>query len=439
MTLCEENCYLIDYNNITKKVKCSCKVKLSLPLIEDIVIDTNQLYQSFTDINYFANIKMMKCFNEVLNINDLKRNCGFIIIFTIIISFFVVLFLFLLKYYGILKLQIEKIVTAKKKSLKEEEPKNILNRRTSGENRLIKQENDVGLKSAVGVDECNGRKKENEIVENEGVEKSEGDNDKIKKRKRKRGKSPKNKKKKQIKNKRIQNLSPKGNTILHINDHLTVSPNSILELNNENKKEEEILSFTDCEINKLPYEEALEKDKRTFVQYYFSLLRTNHLFIFTFLNNKDYNSKIVKIFLFIFSFSLNLTVNAMFFNDETMHKIYIDKGSYNFIYQLPQIIYSSLISVIINFIIKILALSDKDVIKLKRVKRKQRLDEVKNKLLKKLTIKFCLFFILAFFLLLGFWTFITCFCGVYKNTRINFYLVPLLASFCLLFILLGFI
>ena len=35
MTLCEEDCRLIDYNYETEKVKCSCDIKLSLPLFEE--------------------------------------------------------------------------------------------------------------------------------------------------------------------------------------------------------------------------------------------------------------------------------------------------------------------------------------------------------------------------------------------------------------------
>ena len=45
MTLCEENCDLIDYDYNNKKMKCSCKIKLSLPLIEEIKIDTDELYK----------------------------------------------------------------------------------------------------------------------------------------------------------------------------------------------------------------------------------------------------------------------------------------------------------------------------------------------------------------------------------------------------------
>ena len=42
-----------------------------------------------------------------------------------------------------------------------------------------------------------------------------------------------------------------------------------------------------------------------------------------------------------------------------MHKIYEDKGKFNFLYQIPQIIYSTLISIVISIIIKKLALSQK--------------------------------------------------------------------------------
>ena len=42
-----------------------------------------------------------------------------------------------------------------------------------------------------------------------------------------------------------------------------------------------------------------------------------------------------------------------FFNDRTMHKIYVDRGEYNFYYQLPQIIYSFIISYIIKNLLEL--------------------------------------------------------------------------------------
>ena len=173
-------------------------------------------------------------------------------------------------------------------------------------------------------------------------------------------------------------------------------------------------------------------DKRTYIQFYISLLKTKHLFIFSFWPCKDYNSKIIKIFLFFFFFSLHLTINALFFNDSTMHKIYEDKGKFNFIYQIPQILYSSIISGIISCIIKNLSLSQKIIIELKREKADNTtiLDNKMNSTLKLLKIKFAIFFIFTFILLLFFWFYISCFCGIYVNTQAHLIKDSVVSFFC---------
>ena len=101
-----------------------------------------------------------------------------------------------------------------------------------------------------------------------------------------------------------------------------------------------------------------------------------------------------------------------------MHKIYIDSGSFNLYYQLPQIIYSSLISGIINTLIKFLSLSSKTVTQIKAMKINEKDNSDKN-IINKMKIKFGFFFAISFILLLGFWYYISCFCTVYENTQIH--------------------
>ena len=48
-----------------------------------------------------------------------------------------------------------------------------------------------------------------------------------------------------------------------------------------------------------------------------------------------------------------------------MHEIYVEKGNYNFIYQLPNILYSTIISGVNNAIITYLSLSEKNILKIK--------------------------------------------------------------------------
>ena len=133
--------------------------------------------------------------------------------------------------------------------------------------------------------------------------------------------------------------------------------------------------------------------------------------------NEDYNSKIIKICLFLFTFALFLVINALFFNDSTMHKIYELKGNYNFINQMPIIFYSSIISSFISIIIKYLSLSEADILKLKF--EVNAIKEKSKKILNCLIAKFTLFFILTFILLFLFWYYISCFCAIYRNTQIH--------------------
>ena len=139
---------------------------------------------------------------------------------------------------------------------------------------------------------------------------------------------------------------------------------------------------------------------------------------FSFYNNKkDYNSQIIKINLFFVGFITDLFINALFFNDDTMHKIYEEEGDFNFLYQLPQIIYSTLISLVINNLIQMLALSEGNILDFKKNKNKKNLNKRVDKLNNILRIKFILYFIICIILLIFFWYYLSMFCAVYRNTQ----------------------
>ena len=115
-----------------------------------------------------------------------------------------------------------------------------------------------------------------------------------------------------------------------------------------------------------------------------------------------YTTKTCYIFLFFFSFCLDFTINALFFTDDTMHKIYKDKGKFDLLYQIPQILYSTLISKFIDTFIRALALSQDNIVELKQIKKKKNLKERLNKLLRILITKFILFFITSCIILIFF-------------------------------------
>ena len=215
------------------------------------------------------------------------------------------------------------------------------------------------------------------------------------------------------------------NTLKLNNDNKIISNNNENNLNSKKKEpiknerisKEDRPSLNDQELNTLDYDKALILDKRTYFQYYCSLLKKKHLILFTFLPINDYNILYIKIILFLLSFSLYFTINGFFFTDDTMHQIYKNSGKINYFNQIASIIYSSIIPAIINIILKQLSLSENDILKLKKEKDKKILKIAKD-IEKCLKIKFIIFFIICYMLLFFFWYFISCFCGVYKNTQI---------------------
>ena len=175
--------------------------------------------------------------------------------------------------------------------------------------------------------------------------------------------------------------------------------------------------MNDYELNNLDYKYAIKYDKRTFINYYISLLKKKHLILFSFFPMNDYNLRTIKISLFWLSFSTYFTINGFFFDDSTMHKIYKDKSKYNFISQISIILYSSLISSTISILFKLLALSENNILSIKVEKQKNFLKKSKE-VRQCLFIKLIIYFILGNIFLFFYWFFISCFCVIYINTAI---------------------
>ena len=81
-------------------------------------------------------------------------------------------------------------------------------------------------------------------------------------------------------------------------------------------------------------------------------------------------------------------------------------------------------------ILKELSLSEKNILSIKRGIDIKKMKDNSKKIKKCLNVKFIIFFILNFLLLLFFWYFISCFCAVYINTQI-FLIKDTLISFAI--------
>ena len=389
MSLCEENCDLIGYNKSTEKAKCSCDIKLNIPENYDIKFNKKDFFKNFIDVNNFMNINIMKCYKTVLKIKDLIKNYGFFIIFFILIFYFITVFIFYLRSYIKLKKDINKIFLSLKNNETLKIDKTIQKpiKKLKKKNKRKKKVDSKEIKNKIN-NENDPIDLQNKKVDNKKIDYS-----------------------KQI----TQNIEDKSNNKIN---KINMKDFGLIHYDNvKNKYSNGLIEQKDFEINALGYDEAILLDKRNFCEYYTSLIKNNHPLVFSFGLYQDYNSKILKMFLFFFSFSLDLTVNALFFSDDTMHKIYEDKGKFNFLYQIPQILYSTLISKFIDGFIRKLALSQDNIVDLKQ--EKENLDKKYIQIKRILKIKFIFFFLISFVVLLFFWYYIVCFCGIYANTQIH--------------------
>ena len=444
LSLCEENCDLKVYNFTTGKSICSCNIQTNQTTkIGDIIFDKDKLYDKFTNIKNIANINVLKCYKSIFNLVAYKYNYANLIMISIIFFFIITFFIFYCKDYYYLKKIIDMIVYFKlnellvkiflekkrrKDKIKLKHSKNIMlakNIKIKNErkeiiyNKAKEFNNNLKLPIPPNPQYKKSLKKYKSInLKRQKLDKYSLDGNKSKPNK-------KNKKNRKVYN-NILNTNNKisfHKEILNKNNFTRNSKNYIINKKdypnnmNENQMYEIFLilyNISDYELNEIDYETSIKIDKRTYIQYYLSLIRTNHLLFFSFWPTFDYNSRILKIFLFFFEFAFSFMVNALFFNDDTMHKIYEEKGKFDFIYNIPQMLYSSLISEFINEIIQTLALTNSNIIILKKNTDKRNIKRRKKETLKTIKIKFALFFIITLPLLVAFWFYLACFCEI-KN------------------------
>ena len=478
-SLCEEDCNFEGYDKETGKVDCSCAVKFTLPLVSEIKIDKNKLYK-FMDIKKIANFDVLKCWKLITSKVGIISNLGFYFFIPTFITYILCVILFFSKDYPYIKNQIKDVAYAKKyekyiiEKVKKPKKKEPIKPKPKPKTKfavpifveiaerlgdlMIKDNNRKNMEDDntdnISENSKNTNKENNEILNEENnINNEKNEDNKINKKnlidddsKGDKINNPKDKQKinappiKETKGnatlskkpfhqteanlEKSDNPSSRNDLIkmgktLNLNtintDKKNMSFNDILS-NDEREKIKAIMQRNDNELNILDYKNALKYDNRNYFQYYFSLLRTKHMII-RILAKNDYNSRMIKIYLAMFNFCLSFSVNSLFFNDDTMHKILEDGGEFNFIYQLPQIAYSAIISFIFENILNFLALSEENILSIKHEKIIRNVPKKAREVLKLLHMKFINFFIFSFIFLVGFWYYVTCFCAIYKNTQ----------------------
>ena len=121
MSLCEDNCDLVNYDTDTKKAICNCNVKTSVSLSKSI-IDKDQFFKNFIDFDSITNIYVVKCY-KLLFTKEIKNNLGNYILAFIIFIHIILLIVFLSKGYKSFMSQVNKIILNGTKKKRDSEKK----------------------------------------------------------------------------------------------------------------------------------------------------------------------------------------------------------------------------------------------------------------------------------------------------------------------------
>ena len=425
LTICEEDCEFIEYDYNKKRALCSCFTKIKIPMISTIRFDKKKLFSNFIDFKNIANIKVLKCTNLLFNKNNIFKNIANYIMTILFIIGISALFIFCFYNNTKIKNFFNRIWKENNIKINKNEPIITFNKKTKTKQKpnkkTIKNKKDKKLnyneppkskvKSVQKVKFKSSKNKANNALTNSNSSKITNiTNLNTTNQSKSINKNIKNVKKYDMENSKYA---------FKIESMKNLEKNK--SKNENNSEKENSNKYTDLEKNLFSYEEAIKYDYRTYWEYYKSLLKTKHIFIFTFFECNDYNSQIIKIYIFLFTFAINFTVSAMFYSDDTMHKIYVDKGSFDFTYQLPQMIYSLLIASLLKIILNNLGLYGKSIIEIRNSKKK-----LMNRSIIKISMfisyKIIFFFIITYILLFFFWIYLGCFCAVYKNTQIHLFI-----------------
>ena len=109
-SICEPTCKFMDYINNTQEAICECNIKKQLSMVTDILINKGQFFQDMKNIESLINLKVIKCYKLLLSKEFfLQINFGNYICLPIIFLFIIFSFIFFLKGFSSLKIQIKKI------------------------------------------------------------------------------------------------------------------------------------------------------------------------------------------------------------------------------------------------------------------------------------------------------------------------------------------
>ena len=396
-TQCQSNCLFNEYNIESKYMACSCSIneEVNKEHKKRNKFNAKKIYESFYEVLKYSNYDIMKCYKIILNINVLTINLGSILVIFCFLCYLICLFIFI--YRGIIPIRIK----FRNNLYKEQKYYNLYIKYNINKmlNPPIKKPNNLKFIPNKDIHQ------KNKIILIKNIKNMKMNNNS----------------KKYYKKNIYSSLSSKSDVLSKFTNekYNNINKEELIKYNKHFEEKQSKNIYSDYELNELEYEKAKKLDKRSLCQTYYATLKREHLIFFTFFNCEDYNLLAVKVSRCIFLVVSDMALNSFFFSDDSMHKLFLTYGKYDFIQQIPQIIYSIIISQIIEIFICYLSLTDKYIYLLKKILIKGNIKNIKY-IIRCIRIKLIIYFIFIFIFFIIYWYIISVFCGVYRNTQIAF-------------------
>ena len=219
-----------------------------------------------------------------------------------------------------------------------------------------------------------------------------------------------------------------------INDKISNKKTKISKVNkNKNLNNSELYLIGDINLkeylmtsmNELDFDELIEREKRPFCRMYFDRLLVHQMIIDLLFNNNWIIPKTIKIIFFIVMIDLYFVVNALFYNEAYIRDLYYLEEEETFFSFVPRslnrIIYTSLASTVLDFIISLLFPTENKIKKI-LIRKKNNRREMRNKVfisMKNIINNYWIFILISYILTIFSWYYISCFNNVYPYLKME--------------------
>ena len=208
-------------------------------------------------------------------------------------------------------------------------------------------------------------------------------------------------------------------------------------------EEENTSSFSETNLSLMPYEHALRKEKRNYLEIYIGMIKYNNIIVSIFYTKN--NNRYLKILLLIFFVVILFLFNLFLFFDKDFTHIYLKEDKYDFGNEYPMSLVTAFICLLINMQLRILLNEEnKKQNKFKRIpyrltnarinKNENEMKIESNNSEIKINFKLIIFELITFILIIFVFFYIISFGGIFVNNQ-KYIVIRVVLSFVTSFIL----